>query len=386
MSGRHPTLAFEAPRTSEATPVATLEALRRALRAGDAEAVAARLETERRADEYDLLSALVDEVGPDRAVRQMQRFWKAADARTVLERTVSRDEVEVYEDIHLPSEAPRSSVTLLRRREHRWRVVATQDAPSIRPRMLVYCSAGAPLIDDETFTLRWMEAHGPTAELFRDGAEGVLSNPLEGWVGSIRGPVKTNQRASEIPGLADAMIEVSVEPSDDAATRGRQLVWVARAALLVADFLGAKHLGVPGAERLIEAEQVAQTLGNHEYPPIHVIATTWVKLHRETHDGFASTRGMSHFMKPEIEYALSDFEEVEDMDQVALSVASAAIGGRVTPIPGTVVRLGGVRCVLGESRRGPATGITYGPWGAVRLLPGERGLPQSGAQVRITGP
>ena len=391
MRRRQPTIAFEASPAPEQTAAETLDRLRTALREGDVGGVISRLETVRSGKERDLLSDLVVSQGPEKAVKQLQRFWRHASATVTGERWVHDHEVEIYEDITMPDrETPLHSVTLLRRRDHRWHVVSTQNAPDLRPRLRIYCAADVPALDGAGFTRQWAAQHGPTAELMFHEGEGILNHPLEGWVGSVRGPVPLEDQRSEIPSVAAALIEVAVEPSRDAASRGRQLVWISRVTLEIAAWTNSRTVHVPAAERFLDVADFAAALGEGEMPAPHRIASTWVKLHRREKvagRGYAATRGMSHFLQPEIEFLQADFSEQPKIEAISIALASAIVSGRLQPTRGSVVRISGARLLLDRGRRGPLPGETYGRYGAVRLLPATTGpLANNRTHQRLNAP
>ena len=96
---------------------------------------------------------------------------------------------------------------------------------------------------------------------------------------------------------------------------------------------------------------------------------------------------MSHFLQPEIEYLLADFEDQPNIDAICVALASAMVSGRLLPTRGSVVRISGARFLLDRGRRGPLPEQTYGRHGAVRLLPADRGpLARNRTHQRLEAP
>lgn len=378
-----PTTQNATGKTAAAEAVAVLDRFRTALRAGETAAVESLLFSEQRVpSETDLLSELTAEAGLPTAVAQLRRFWGAASEERYAVRAIAGSEVEVYERITAPSLGePLRSVTLLRREPSGgWRVVVTSDAPDDRPRMFVYGPATGAALDDVEFSKRCTGPDGQFAELFMDGQEGVLSHPEEDWVGAFRGPVE-NQAQLTLPSLPDGFYELAVEPDQKAGERVRQLSWLSRVALAAADVISSTHVGVPGAERIIPRETLRHLLVRRPSEggskgssslPIHRLATIWVKLHRLpalSGEGYAVTRGLLHFGLPELEILLEDCEDAVRLDQLVMGAVSAVVSGMLPLEVGLEFQLLGVPCRLEGGRRGVQPGHSYGPYGALRLVP-----------------
>jgi hypothetical protein len=361
---------------------------REALRRADVVGVTSRLANDaRRPNERDLLVDLIAAEGAEEAVQKLSPFWRDADVTIRGIRVVAEDEVEVYERITVPRrDLPIQSVTLLRRRDDRFKIVATSDAPDERFRIRVVRDSGAPAIDDVGFSRAWKERFGATAELLMlEDGDGVLSHPDEGWLGTVRGPVPATDQLGlyeDEVGTGATLIEVGVEPSDDLEERRRQLIWTTRVAHVLALGTGGHHLHVPAAERLIALDRLTDPFLNRD-PAASELAMAWVRLHSnnaESGPGFAATRGMTHFMAPEVEYALEDWDEPKLAARVAIALATALIQTRTDAQIGTVVRAAGTRCFLTRARRGVRSRHTYGRFGALRIRPSDR---SSGTQPRI---
>lgn len=362
--------------------IEALHQFRSALRAGETARVEALLHHGQPVDsESDLFAALRAEAGLPAAVAQLRRFWEAAKEERYAVRSVADHELEVYERITAPTlEGPLRSVTLMRRGENgAWRVVGTSNALDDRPRLFVYGSASGPQLDDVALSRRCVAADGPFAEVFMDGAEGVLSHPQKAWVGSLRGPLPNSAQLT-LPSLPDGFYEIAVEPDEGLGLRLEQLTWLCHVGIAAADAIGSTHVGVPGAERIIPRETLRHLLvrapsegGSRATTslPAHRLATVWVKVHRQpglAGEGYVATRGLVHFGLPELEVRFSECDSAALLEQLTTATVSALTAGQLPTAAGCEFSLLGVRCRLEPGRRGVLPGHSYGPYGARRLV------------------
>ncbi|MEM9189158.1 MAG: hypothetical protein AAGF12_08275 [Myxococcota bacterium] len=397
MTPSRPTLAYVDAAGNVDTPEAMVAAFRASLRVGDVAGVTGRLAAvARRPAERDLLVDLLDAEGPQSAVERLQRFWCRTRSETVGLRSLGPISAEVYERVFVEGrDTPLEIVTLTRKINGSWQVVSSQNAPDYRPRLLVIRGTEGSPLDDVAFSRTWQEAHGDTAELVMMDGGGILGHPEKGWLGGVKGPAPVGDVVPEaaLEAIRDAEGEASVlfEVSADAAPEREEqielLTWLTQVSLSIAEHTGATHVYSPGADRLIPRTVLADGFSSSE-PPLHKLATTWARLHRNDEGGY--TQGLHHFHCPEVEYLLEDWggpgnsATADAAARCAISVATAFISGKLRGSVGTVVRASSVRCHLHESRRGSEPGLTYGRLGAVRLVPLERQpISQSGCVPKV---
>jgi len=341
-----------------------LAELRAALERGDAEAVEPRLDLHAwGAGKRGLLSTLAAKQSVEDAVQQLAPFWQTADYEVQAARVVSPDEVEIYETVsHRNVQAPLQTLTLLRRRGGHWRHVTTADTPDEKLVATLLCPH-EPFLTDEPI---------PDARLERGSGEGRwrLVHPEHDWRAALRmGPIPKAKAASDDPELAPAlarskhMVSVALSPSTDPAVRHAQLVWFANAVAGFGWALDANRVFVPLCDHLLHRR--ALEVGDE--PSVLELAKRYVVIRAS--DGWTGTRGMSHFMQPEIEARTMDWKDEAAAARVVDAAADALLSGEIELTVRTEAEVRGLRCWVDYGRRGRRKGETYGRWGSVRLAP-----------------
>jgi len=341
-----------------------LAELRAALERGDAEAVRPKLDLHAYgAGKRGLLSTLAAKKSVEDAVQQLGPFWQTADYEVLAARVISHDEVEIYETVsHRNVSQPLQTLTLLRRRGGHWRHVTTADTPDEKLVATLLCPH-EPFLSDEPI---------PEARLERGTSEGRwrLVHPAHDWRAALRmGPTPESKIESDDPELAPAlarskhMVSVALSVSTDAEVRLAQLSWFANAVGGFGWALDADRVYIPLCDHL----QHRRAFEVGDDATVLDLAKRYVVVRAA--DGWTGTRGMSHFMQPEIEARGMDWKDEAAATRVVEAAAEALLAGEIELRVRDEIEVRGLRCWVDYGRRGRREGETYGRWGSVRLAP-----------------
>lgn len=343
---------------------------RAALASGDAAIVERTLDLHTYgAGPRGLLSRIAGTESIPAAVHRLAPFFRDAKFTIEAARLLADDEVEIYEAMrHASLPRPMRTVSLVRRRGGFWRVVTTADAPDEQLKVCLLLPAGPRDIPKGSLAGA-TSALEVEAEPVEGGA--ILVDELLGYQATVhvKDPFDANIDAT-LPEVADlvaasaAIAVVTMVPSTVARERVHDLSWVGLAAARLAEAMKVERLLLPRCDRVLTAGELAGACA--EGADAKQLATAWV--HFRVGEGWLGTRGMAHFMKPEIEVKLADFNDHEAAARVVATTAGKVLSGRLDLAPGSSIDADGTYWVL-LGRRGPVPGGTYGRWGAVTLMP-----------------
>lgn len=359
-----------------------VEALRAALRKGDAEAVqSVRWLAPRPPGERDLLSDLAAGEGLELAVRRLSRFWRRAEARLERVRLVSALEAEVYERLALPGEAV-PIVSLVRRAavEAPWRVVCTNEAHD--ERFTVWLGSSGEEIDDVAWTRAHEARFGGGAELVMDGIAGVLGAPDQAWLAHVRGPFVPLAWPAIVPGEGGSLIELTAALTPQWEQRDAQLEWLLRATSVFLHELGGAGAYFPAHEKLVVAPALDLAVSGELRPDQAM--RMWARI--EDAGGYVFTSGLRQL-------GLTEVEAPRELmgDHKATVALVRWLGAKLVESSHDVLALG-TELVLSDrtftivpGRRGPRRGKSYGRWGALAIADVEERL-KRGSRTRIRVP
>lgn len=339
--------------------------LRAALVRGDADAVRPKLDLHAYgAGQRGLLSTLAGRTSVEEAVSRLAPFWRSAEYALSGARVVSPDEVEIYETITAPGrQAELRALTLLRRRGGHWRQVTTVDAPDEKLVASLICPDDPLLLRDEIPDARLrMDEEGATLAQVR--------HERESWVAVLRAGAPPDpsdvrdRRLREALDGAGWLVSVALLGARERQERERQLRWFTSVVATLGTMVGSSQAYLPWIDRLIAPSQLALPDGDGS---LEALASRWVSV--VEFDGWTGTRGMSHLMMSEVEARWIDWPTREAATDIVLRAAAALRSGECALRPRTVESVADTRCATDFGRRGPALGLTYGRFGAVRLAP-----------------
>ncbi|MCB9596005.1 MAG: hypothetical protein H6719_25010 [Sandaracinaceae bacterium] len=335
----------------------TIAELREALKRGDADAVRPKLDLlAYGAGQRGVLSTLAATRSVEEAVQRLAPFWRTAEYRMDAARVVAPDEVEVYETVIASGASTRlRTLTLLRSRGGHWRQVTTMDAPDEKLVLALIC-------DDEEAPLTLASEEAilePTK----------LRHPGEPWEAVVR--TAPPPEASEVPDRrlrealvgAKRIVSFALLPPTDIAPREAALRWLGDAVAAIGEGVGARQVYLPWNERLLHPEQLV--VGPDATRDD--LAARWVNVIES--DGWTGTRGMSHFMLPEVEARWMDWPDEDIATQIVVRAAEDLRDGECELKARTDQEVAGTRCRADYGRRGAVLGQTYGRYGSVRLAP-----------------
>jgi hypothetical protein len=374
-----PTLPGEGAEREAAVAV---EALRAALRKGDAETVqSVRWLAPRPPGERDLLSDLAAGEGLEHAVRRLSRFWRRAEARVERVRLVSALEAEVYERLGLPGESL-PIVSLVRRAaiDAPWRVVCTNEAHD--ERFTVWLGSSSDDIDDVAWSRAFEARFGGGAELVMDGIAGVLGAPDEAWLAHVRGPFLPLAWPPILPGEGGSLVELAAALTPQWEPRGAQIEWLLRAAAVFLDELGGAAAYFPAHEKLVMARALDAAVRGELRP--EQAMRMWARI--DDADGHVFTSGLRQLGLAEVEAPRALMG-----DPRATAALVRWLGAKLIESSHDVLALG-TELVLSDrtftivpGRRGPRRGKSYGRWGALCIADVEERL-KRGSRTRIRVP
>jgi len=343
--------------------ISTIAILRDAIRRGDSDGVRLKLDLHAHgAGRRGLLSTLAGTANIETAVSTLSRFWQSAEYTTSAARVISPDETEVYETIAHPAHAQKlRTVTLLRRRGGHWRIVTTTDTPDEKLVASLLCPVEPLLLEDAL----------PGARLDYDGDGKLvrLVNEDLGWQAALRlGPVVNRDSVDNLElgaALADTetLVSVAFLPSRVPKKRRAQLAWFANVVAELAEAVKAPQVFLPWCDRLLETDEL------HLRGDVtdETLAARYV--HVLTDEEWIGTRGMSHFMLPELEARTMDWPSANSARAIVEQGVEMLVGGGDAWMPRTSQTIGDTKCWIEFGRRGRELGQTYGRWGSLRLAP-----------------
>jgi hypothetical protein len=359
-----------------------VEALRAALRKGDAEAVqSVRWLARRPPGERDLLSDLAAGEGLELAVRRLSRFWRRAEARVERVRLVSGLEAEVYERLALPGEAI-PIVSLVRRAavEAPWRVVCTNEAHD--ERLTVWLGSKGDELDDVAWTRAYAARFGGGAELLMEGIAGVLGAHHEAWLAHVRGPFVPLAWPAILPGEGGGLIELTAALVPQWEARAAQIEWLLRATAVFLEELGGAGAYFPAHEKLVVAPALDLAVRGALRPDQAM--RMWARI--EDAGGYVFTSGLRQLGLTEVEAP----RELMGDPQATIALVRW-LGAKLVESSHDVLALG-TELVLSDrtftivpGRRGPRRGKSYGRWGALCIADVEERL-KRGSRTRIRVP
>lgn len=366
---------------SERSAAAAVEALRVALRAGDADgAQAVRWLAPRPPGERDLLSDLAAAEGLEPAIRQLSRFWRRAEVRLERVRMISGLEAEVYERVHLPGETL-PIATLVRRPavDSPWCVVCTNEAHD--ERFTIWVSAARDAIDD----VAWSRAHsarfGGGAELIMDGGGGVLGAPDHGWLAHVRGPTLPRSWPESLPGEGGRVVELAAALSADGPERRAQLTWILQAAAIFLEQLEGPAAYLPAHEKLVLPQALEAMIGGRL--SADQVVRVWARV-EEVADHYVTT-GLRQLGLPEVEAPSTLLDASGATARLVSWLAAKMVDSGSVPAHGTELVVGDRTFMIVAGRRGPRRGRSYGRWGALRIAEGDDRF-KRGSRTRIRVP
>lgn len=344
---------------------------RAALASGDATIVERTLDLHTYgAGPRGLLSRLAGSESIPAAVHKLAPFFRKAKFTIEAARLLADDEVEIYEAMsHASLARPMRTVSLVRRRGGFWRVVTTADAPDEQIKVCLLLPAGPRDIPKGSLAGA-ASALEVEAEPLDGGA--LLVDELLGYQATVHvkdpfeaGIDATLPEVGDLVAASAAIAVVTMIPSTVSRERVHDLAWVGSAAACLAEAMKVERLLLPRCDRVLTAQELAEAC--QENADAKRLATAWV--HFKVGEGWLGTRGMAHFMKPEIEVKLADFADPQAAARVVATTAGKVLTGGLDLAPGSSVEGDGGRYWVLLGRRGPVPGDTYGRWGAVTLMP-----------------
>ncbi len=338
-------------------------------------------------------------------------FWSNATSRIEAVRMVGNGAAEIYEHVqHHPTKTAMRFCSVAEHVKGAWRLLDAREAWDERLTAVVL--RGSPpetSIDIDRWMRRWERAHGATATLrMEQHGRALLSHPDHGWTAIVRiGSGRDLARILSLGGSEAALLEkqpaatlVSMVPALNANERTEQLRWLARA-VVAFGARDASSVWVPTAQKAIPFSTwitaVEGTLS------ISVLSALWTRTQRQ--EGAWVTRGMTHFMLPEIEVCSVGLMVATVRELLRMSAgrllrhhaerAAAGLGASAPAVPAVAARLysvekqslspmpnidlessiaigtsfavGEVEALLRPGRQGPRQGESYGRWGSVAL-------------------
>ena len=303
-----------------------------------------------------------------RAFEDERAFWRDVQVGHVVERVVSQDAVEVYVEAKLQTSGRAEwRCLLLQRMQGAWGIDELTRA--IVERAVAYLPA-APALHFPHWRAAFARQFGVTEMEFAENRGvlrlGDLAIALRrlGPDPRFAGFDHLSPDATRAVAAHRDVLEMSASLDTAPDVRWSQLVGFARALWTFAA-TGAPAVYLPVSNVMEEAASVMKLL-EAPTPNPEYLAPFWVNFSRNQR--FHYTRGMSHFMLPELEVPTRDRDE--SRHDLCVNIALHQLQKGPVVLPGNSIGAGPSpqwRVVPGG--RGPSDSETYGIWGSIRLQP-----------------
>lgn len=295
-------------------------------------------------------------------------FWRNADIDDLIERQISSDCVELY---FWTRSAETNELQwrclLMQKAETEWKVYELTRA--IIEKAVAYLP-GAPELNISGWRAAFVAQFGDECvewveddSLLRLGVHSLRLRRLDPEPQFARFDHLSAEAKQAVAAHRD-VLEVSLDLRAEREERWSQLAAFSRALWTFAA-TGAPAVYLPVSNVMEEASSVKSMLASASPVP-EELAPFWVNFSRN--EDFHYTRGMSHFMLPEIEVPARGKDRTRQ--DLCINLALHQLRNGPVFVPGNTIGSGPLpewRIVTGS--RGPNATETFGLWGSIRLDP-----------------
>ncbi len=295
-------------------------------------------------------------------------FWRHVDIEDLIERQISADCIELYFwTLSTETNDLRWRCLLMQKAEAEWKVYELTRA--MIEKAVAYLP-GAPELKVPDWKAAFVAQFGDEGVesvddegVLRLGAHSLRLRRLEPEPQFARFDHLSVEAKQAVAAHRD-VLEVSLDLRAERDERWSQLAAFSRALWAFAA-TGAPAVYLPVSNVMEEASSVKSMLASVSPVP-EELAPFWVNFSRNEH--FHYTRGMSHFMLPEIEVPARGKDRTRQDSCINLALHQLRNGPVL--VPGNTIGSGPSpewRIVPGS--RGPNATETFGIWGSIRLEP-----------------
>ena len=291
-------------------------------------------------------------------------WWQDAKVVVTRSRVVHPELVEVYQDVvHPGSSLPARIVFTMRKMGDDWGYDGHEEAVDDTARAYL---PGLPPVDRASWEQAYQDIFGESVRFLEDRIEWseldfarVLGHPPSPAFQRYEGLASETMAALE---RHERVVELAWPLAEDLDARVKVLTRMSRAIYVFVQ-LGAPVVYLPVANKLLEPPEAIRLLQNPK-ADVDELSAFWVDVTSNT--DLAYTRGLGHFMLPEVEVPLDD--DPGGRLDLCLNVAIYQMQQEVALRPGDTLGTTPKPTWRADyGRRGPSPDESYGRWGAVQL-------------------